>query len=144
MYPMRVLTPSGSSRTSTPPTIAVPEVGASSPHSIRIVVDLPAPCLPRKPKISPRRTSKLTSSTATNWPKRRVRPRTSMAVSLLPNGALQPGFGEPDVRDGAGPIEVGLEPRDLRVEDVGGRRDAGAVTFADDALGLHRGPYLVI
>ena len=44
---------SGSRPTSTPPTMAVPEVGRSSPHSIRIVVDLPAPLLPRKPKISP-------------------------------------------------------------------------------------------
>ena len=33
---------------------------------MRMVVDLPAPLLPRKPKISPRATSKLTSSTATN------------------------------------------------------------------------------
>ena len=30
------------------------DVGLSSPHSMRIVVDLPAPLLPRKPKISPR------------------------------------------------------------------------------------------
>ena len=41
--------------TSTPPTCAVPEVGSSRPHSMRMVVDLPAPLLPRKPKISPRR-----------------------------------------------------------------------------------------
>ena len=43
--------------TSTPPTVAVPEVGRSSPQSMRMVVDLPAPLLPRKPKISPARTS---------------------------------------------------------------------------------------
>jgi hypothetical protein len=30
------------------------------PQSMRMVVDLPAPLGPRKPKISPRRTSKLT------------------------------------------------------------------------------------
>ena len=34
----------------------VPDVGRSSPHSMRMVVDLPAPLLPRKPKISPRAT----------------------------------------------------------------------------------------
>ena len=36
-----------------PPTSAVPLVGFSRPHSMRIVVDLPAPFAPRKPKISP-------------------------------------------------------------------------------------------
>ena len=30
-----------------------PTTGASRPHSMRMVVDLPAPLLPRKPKISP-------------------------------------------------------------------------------------------
>ncbi len=64
--------------TSTPPTLAEPEEGRRSPHSIRIVVDLPAPLLPRKPKISPWRTSKLRSLTATNSPKRRVSRRTSI------------------------------------------------------------------
>jgi len=34
-----------------PPTIAVPLVGINRPHSIRIVVGLPAPFAPRKPKI---------------------------------------------------------------------------------------------
>src|SRR5262252_8621942 len=97
-----------------PPTVAVPDVGVSSPHSMRMVVDLPAPLLPRKPKISPRRTSNVTLSTATNCPNRRVSPRTSIAGlsvgiaatagALLSNGALQPRLGEPDVGDGARPI----------------------------------------
>ena len=43
----------GIAPTSTPPTRAVPQVGRSSPHSMRMVVDLPAPLAPRKPKISP-------------------------------------------------------------------------------------------
>ena len=43
-----------------------------------------------------------------------------------------------------GAIELGLQPRDLRVEHVGGRRDAGAVALADDALGLGRGADLVV
>src|SRR5262245_58238407 len=140
---MRALTPSGSRVTSMPPTVAVPDVGASRPQSIRIVVDLPAPLLPRKPKISPRPTSKLTLSTATNWPNRRVNPRTSMAVELLANGSLQPGFREPHVRERARAIELGLQTRDLRVEHVGRRGDAGAVALGDDALGLERGAHLV-
>jgi hypothetical protein len=36
-----------------PFTSASPEVGVSSPQSMRMVVDLPAPLGPRKPKISP-------------------------------------------------------------------------------------------
>src|ERR1043165_9391986 len=122
MYPMRRFTPSGSLVTSMPPTVAVPDVGFSSPHSMRIVVDLPAPLLPRNPKISPRATSNVTLSTATNWPNRRVRPRTTIA-GLLSNRTLQARFGEADVRDRARAIEFGLEPRDLRVEHVGQRRD---------------------
>src|SRR5579872_4276130 len=56
--------------TSKPPTVAWPEVGASSPHKIRMVVDFPAPFGPRNPKISPRATSIETSLTATKSPKR--------------------------------------------------------------------------
>ena len=98
---------------------------------MRIVVDLPAPLLPRKPKISPRATSKLTSSTATNSPNRRVRSRTSMAWSPPPATGHRPiarssrasarrAFA---MRPRA--IELGLQQRDLRVEHVGARRDAG-------------------
>ena len=50
---MRRLTPSGSRPTSTPSTVAVPDVGFSSPHSMRIVVDLPAPLRPEKPEDLP-------------------------------------------------------------------------------------------
>src|SRR5215470_17460955 len=56
--------------TSNPPTVAVPEVGARSPQRMRIAVDLPAPLGPRKPKISPGRTSSETLLTATKSPKR--------------------------------------------------------------------------
>jgi len=51
-----------------------PEVGASKPVSILMVVDLPAPLGPRKPKNWPGATERLTSSTAVKSPKRRVRP----------------------------------------------------------------------
>src|SRR5947207_5710746 len=117
---MRRLTPSGSRVTSIPPTIADPDVGFNSPHNIRIVVDLPAPLLPRKPKISPLRTSKLTSSTARNCPNRRVRPLTSIAA-LLSNGPLQSRFRQPDVRDGACAIKFRLESCDLGVDHIGAR-----------------------
>ncbi len=50
---MRAFTRSGLRPTSSPPTIALPDEGRSSPHSIRIVVDFPAPLLPRKPNTSP-------------------------------------------------------------------------------------------
>ena len=51
-----------------------------NPHSMRIVVDLPAPFAPRKPKISPCFTENDRLSTATNDPNRRERPRTSIAA----------------------------------------------------------------
>src|SRR5262249_43538581 len=124
----------------------------SRPHSIRIVVDLPAPLLPRKPKISPRRTSKVSASTATKSPNRRVRPRTTIAApstpaapaALLSNGALQPGFGEPNVGERPRTIELGLQARDLRVEDVGRCGDSSPKAFADDALGLRGGTQSVV
>ena len=111
---------------------------------MRMVVDLPAPLLPRKPKISPRATSKLTSSTAMNSPNRRVRWRTTIAWRVdpprprrqRPRRALQPRLGQSTLAMRARAIELGLQQRHLRVEHVGGRRHAGAVTLADDALGL--------
>ena len=71
---LRRFTPSGSRLTSMPPTSAVPDVGFNSPHNILMVVDLPAPLAPRKPKISPCLTENDRSSTATKAPKRRRQP----------------------------------------------------------------------
>jgi hypothetical protein len=51
---------------------------------MRIVVVLPAPLGPRKPKTSPRPTLKSMLSTATRSPKRLVRPRASISA---PGGA---------------------------------------------------------
>src|SRR6185503_2212445 len=115
---MRRLTPSGSRPTSMPPTVAVPDVGFNSPHSMRIVVDLPAPLLPRKPKISPARTSNDTLSTATKAPKRLVRSWTSIALiaPLFPQDPIEARFGQAHGREGAGPIELALQQRQLRVE----------------------------
>src|SRR5436190_12901204 len=82
---MARFTPSGLRLTSMPPTSAVPDVGFNRPHNMRMVVDLPAPLAPRKPKISPCFTENDRSSTATKSPKRRVNPRTSIAAA---EGAL--------------------------------------------------------
>src|SRR3990172_6364705 len=68
--------------TSKPLTRAVPPEGRSRVHSMLMVVVLPAPLGPRKPKISSSCTWKLTPSTATKSPKRRTRPSTSMAFML--------------------------------------------------------------
>src|SRR4030042_6515500 len=62
---------------------AVPLSGFITPVSILIMVVLPAPLGPRKPKSSPVFTSKLTRSTANNSPKRFVRLVTSTAFSLF-------------------------------------------------------------
>src|SRR5450631_1523000 len=67
---MRALALRGSRRMSMPSMRAVPEVGVSNPQSMRRVVVLPAPLAPRKPKISPRATAKLTLSTAVMTPYR--------------------------------------------------------------------------
>src|SRR5436309_3194431 len=143
---MRRLTPSGSRLTSTPPTRAVPAVGLSRPHSMRIVVDLPAPLLPRKPKISPWRTSNVRSFTATNSPKRRVRccTRWQEHVSGRPpyrrrspsNRPRETRLRQPDVRECPGTIELRLQLRELGVEHLGVRDDAGLIPRGDDALSL--------
>ena len=77
------------------------------------------------------------ASTATNWPKRRVRSRTcDRGASLPAKRPRQPRLGEADGGDRARAIELGLEQRDLRVEHLGAGRDAGLVALADDALGF--------
>jgi hypothetical protein len=65
--------------TARPNSVAVPDEAGNSPVSIFIVVVLPQPLEPRKPKISPRSMRKLTWSTAVNSPKRRVRACASIA-----------------------------------------------------------------
>ena len=61
-----------------PNSSASPSVGANRPVSIFIVVVLPQPLEPTKPKISPRSMVKLTRSTAVKSPKRQVRSRAVM------------------------------------------------------------------
>src|SRR5580658_1779315 len=107
---------SGCVATSKPCTVARPELGASSPHRMRMVVDLPAPLGPRKPKISPGATSKETRSTARKSPKRFTRFSSLTAgPEPLPGGASQaeacatilpnPALGV--VGDGCGSLGIG-------------------------------------
>src|SRR5208282_3879279 len=101
---------------SRPPTVALPEVGFSRPQSMRMVVDLPAPLGPRKPKISPRRTSRLTWSTATKVPK------------VLTRSCISTAFGS------GGMFRLPYQAD----EDIFERRNDGAKTGEMDALGGKR------
>jgi hypothetical protein len=66
-----------------PATVADPEVGSSTPMSIRMAVVFPAPFAPRNPNTSPGSTWKVIASTAVKVPKRRVRARASMAWLVI-------------------------------------------------------------
>src|SRR3954452_20022390 len=68
---------------STPATIALPAVGDRSPVRRRMVVVLPAPLGPRKPKMSPSSTTKERSSTAWRPPNSFVRPTVSIIFSII-------------------------------------------------------------
>ena len=65
---------------SMPSTRSTPSVTGETQPIMRMVELLPAPLGPRKPKASPRRTSKSTASTAVNDPKRLVSPRAWMSA----------------------------------------------------------------
>jgi hypothetical protein len=65
---MRRFTPTGSRRTSTPATIAVPPSARRRPSRISMVEVFPAPFGPSIPKISPRSTLKEIPSTAVTAP----------------------------------------------------------------------------
>ena len=66
-----------------PATVPSPAVGLLRPQRMRIAVVLPAPFAPRKPKISPLRTSKLMLSTAVKLPNFFVSPLTLMLYSSI-------------------------------------------------------------
>ena len=65
-----------------PNNLAQPSVTGRSPVIIFMVVVFPQPFEPRNPKISPRPMRKLTWSTATKSPNRRVSPSASIAAVL--------------------------------------------------------------
>ena len=68
--------------TSFPSTVTEPSDGFKMPQMVRMVVVLPAPLAPKKPKISPRRTSKLTPSTAWKSPNATTRFFTLITISF--------------------------------------------------------------
>src|ERR1700749_2096066 len=74
---------SGAATTSKPATSAVPEVGLVSVQSMLIVVVLPAPLGPRKPKTSPVSTSKSTPLTASKSPNDLRRSLTVIAAGMV-------------------------------------------------------------
>ena len=67
--PIRRFTPTGSATTSMPATQARPPVGSTSVVSMPIVVDLPAPLGPSRPKNSPPLTSRSMPQTAGTSPR---------------------------------------------------------------------------
>src|SRR6266446_894330 len=85
---MRSRTDSESVRTSRPSTRAEPPLSGKRPVSILMTVVFPLPLGPRKPKISPFRTRKLTSLTAVKLAKRRTRCSAEMATSPFVCGAV--------------------------------------------------------
>src|SRR5690606_38307176 len=80
---MRRRSSSACSGTRRPSTSIWPSLGVSSPHSMRMVVDLPEPLGPRKPYTCARGTVRSTPSTARSWPKHLLRPRPPMAMASV-------------------------------------------------------------
>ncbi len=64
--------------------VSVPSEIGETQATIRMVLVLPAPLGPRKPKLSPGATSKSMASTAVNEPNRLVRPRAWMSEAGAP------------------------------------------------------------
>src|SRR5579863_864881 len=112
MTPMFSRTWRGWRATSKPATNAWPPLGVMSVVSIRTIVVLPAPLGPSSPKTSPRRTSKLTWSTAVKAPKRLVRSLVCIAGESGSIVARKSDFrGHPGFE-----FAFGLQHLDLDVE----------------------------
>src|SRR5580704_4119873 len=92
MTPMFSRTWRGCLATSKPATNAWPPLGTSRVVSIRTTVVLPAPLGPSSPNTSPRRTSKLTWSTAVKVPKRLVRSLVCIASESSSIGPRESDF----------------------------------------------------
>src|SRR5438477_9921257 len=95
---MRFLISSVCVATSNPAMRPWPSLGSSKPHNMRMTVDLPEPFGPRKPKIEPFSTLKLTWSTAVKWPNRLV----SLSHSIMVSG-MAVSLTSQAVRDEAQP-----------------------------------------
>src|SRR3954451_12122859 len=119
-----------------------PAVGGETAPTIRMVVLLPAPLGPRKPKDSPGAMSTSIPSTAVYVPNRFTRPRARTSDSTMPP-MLSPASGAGSSRLRG---EVGEEQSDLAggglggvraVHDVG-RHLEGEVAADGAGRGLHR------
>src|SRR5256885_7867316 len=82
-HPIRCLTCIGSRRTSNPATDASPSVMSVKPVSNLIIVVLPAPFGPRRPKTVPEATFRVTWSTAVSFPYTFVRFSVTIALSVM-------------------------------------------------------------
>src|SRR5207245_6258249 len=80
-YPISRRASIGCSTISQPPTLTLPSVGGMNPVIIRMVVDLPAPFGPRKPRTSPRSIENEIPSTARLVPKALAKLLTFIIVS---------------------------------------------------------------
>src|SRR5260370_2416952 len=119
---MRSRTASESVRTSKPSTKAEPLLSGNRPVSILMTVVFPLPLGPRKPKISPFSTRKLTSLTAVKLPKRRTRFCAEMAASaelFLPLGIDSTSFFEFHIGSHAGQhVAAGIIDANLYAENL--------------------------
>src|SRR5687768_13149192 len=93
MYPTFRRTKSPLLATFLPSTCAAPDVGASSPARIFIVVDLPAPLGPMKPNTSPDSSVRVRLSSAISPPYRLVRRSVWMADGFAATGAIGAAAG---------------------------------------------------
>src|SRR5438445_13686603 len=81
--PIRCFTCIGSRRTLNPATVASPSVMSVRPVSNLIIVVLPAPFGPRRPKTVPDATFRVTWSTAVSFPYTFVRFSVTIAISVM-------------------------------------------------------------
>ncbi len=82
-----------------------PHPGVSTPASMRMIVVLPAPSGPTRPKISPRVTAKLIPRTAATGPKRRLSPSATTAAAAGGVTGARPAAGR-SARRPASPAAV--------------------------------------
>src|SRR5688500_11065787 len=106
---------------------APPSVGSRMPQSMRITVDLPEPFGPRKPKIDPRATEKLTSSTAVKLPNRLVSPSHSIiAPDMGERRIWKPGNQKGESESGFLNFLASWLPDSFHVGEKNVSRHAGA------------------
>src|ERR1051325_6833556 len=114
---MRCLICSGATVTSIPATSADPSDGSSSPHSMRMVVVVPDPFGPSRPKTSPRSMRRLSCATAVSPSNRRVKLWVSTAACVTADsGQPRQLYGDRPTRLHAttplGGVELDLDSKD--------------------------------